>query len=158
MSIGVSTPAAPVAARGLSLRTLIGPVTLPDCFALTDGMNIVRIAAGLFYAPHVYQKLTGIEGSLAFFTKAGLVPAPLFLGLALVFESLSLLCLTFGLFTRWTALMSAGCMAVAAYAIIATKGLHWYWAQGGIEYLLFWGVISLAIAVDAWRKSLALNR
>ncbi len=69
-------------------------MTLPNSFALTDGMNVVRMAAGLFYAPHVYQKLTGIEGSLAFFTKAGLVPAPLFLGLALVFESLSLVCLT----------------------------------------------------------------
>ena len=158
MSLGLSTPTPTASGRGLSLRTLIGPVTLPDRFALTDGMNIVRMLAGLLYAPHVIQKLTGIDGSLAFFTKAGLVPAPLFLGLALVFESLSLVCLTLGLFTRWTGLMSAGCMAVAAYAIIATKGLHWYWAQGGIEYLLFWGVVSLAIAVDAWRKEQALAR
>ncbi len=155
MSLGLSTPRP--APAGLSLRALIGPVTLPNRFALTDGMNIVRMMAGLLYAPHVLQKLTGIDASLAFFTKAGLVPAPLFLGLALVFESLSLVGLTFGLFTRWIGLASAGCMAVAAYAIIATKGLHWYWAQGGIEYLLFWGVVSLAIAVDAWRKEQALT-
>ncbi|OYX14535.1 MAG: hypothetical protein B7Z15_03655 [Rhizobiales bacterium 32-66-8] len=95
---------------GFSLGALIGPVILPNRFALTDGMNIVRIMAGLFYAPHVYQKLTGIEGSLVFFAKAGLTPAPLFLGLALVFESLSFLGLTFGLFTRWIGLLSFGCM------------------------------------------------
>ncbi|MEW6257585.1 MAG: DoxX family protein [Pseudomonadota bacterium] len=135
-----------------SLRRLIGPVFQANRFDLTDGMNIVRLSAGLFYAPHVYQKLSGIDGALGFFTKAGLVPAPLFLGLAIVFESLSVLLLTLGIFTRWAGLVSAGCMVVAAYAIIQTKGLHWYWAQGGIEYLLFWGIASLAIAVDAVRK------
>lgn len=138
--------------EGSGLRRLIGPVVQANRFDLTDGMNIVRLAAGLFYAPHVYQKLSGIDGALAFFTKAGLLPAPLFLGLAILFESLSVLLLTFGIFTRWAGLVSAGCMVVAAYAIIQTKGLHWYWAQGGIEYLLFWGIASLAIAVDAVRK------
>ena len=142
---------------GFSLGALIGPVILPNRFALTDGMNIVRIIAGLFYAPHVYQKLTGIEGSLVFFAKAGLTPAPLFLGLALVFESLSFLGLTFGLFTRWIGLLSFGCMVVAAYAIVQTKGVNWYWAKGGVEYLVFWGIASLAIAVDAWRKERALG-
>lgn len=134
------------------LRRLIGPVVQANRFDLTDGMNIVRMVAGLFYAPHVYQKLSGIEGSLGFFTKAGLLPAPLFLGMAITCESLCFVLLTLGLFTRWAGLLSAGCMVVAAYAIFQTKGIHWYWAQGGIEYLLFWGVASLAIAVNAVRK------
>ncbi len=144
------------APQGLSLRCLIGPATLPDRFALSDGMNIVRMLAGLFYAPHVLQKLMGIDASLAFFGRAGLQPAVLFLGLALVFELTSFIGLTFGLFTRWVGLVSAGCMVVAAYAIIQTKGIGWYWAGGGVEYLVFWGVTSLAIAVDAWRKERAL--
>lgn len=140
-----------------SLRTLIGPVTLPNRFALTDGMNVVRMLAGLFYAPHVYQKLTSVEPTLAFFAKAGLTPAPLFLGMAVVCEALAFLGLTFGLFTRWIGLLSFGCMVVAAYAILQTKGVNWYWAKGGIEYLVFWGVTSLAIAIDAWRKEQALK-
>lgn len=140
-----------------SLRALIGPVTLPNRFALTDGMNVVRILAGLFYVPHIYQKLTAVEPSLAFFAKAGLTPAPFFLGLAVVFETLSFLGLTFGLFTRWIGLLSFGCMVVAAYAILQTKGVNWYWAKGGIEYLAFWGITSLAIALDAWRKEQALK-
>ncbi|WP_084539846.1 DoxX family protein [Azorhizobium doebereinerae] len=157
MSIGLSTGSAP-AGNGALLRRLIGPVVLPNRFALTDGMNMVRIIAGLFYLPHVIQKLAGIDSSLVFFTKAGLVPAPLFLGLSITFESLSFICLTFGLFTRWIGLVSFGCMMVAAYAIIQTKGLGWYWARGGVEYLLFWGFTSLVIAIDAWRKGQALAR
>lgn len=140
-----------------SIRSIIGPVTLPNRFALTDGMNVVRILAGLFYAPHVYQKLTAVEPTLAFFAKAGLTPAPLFLGMAVVCEALAFLGLTFGLFTRWIGLLSFGCMVVAAYAILQTKGVNWYWAKGGIEYLVFWGITSLAIAIDAWRKEQALK-
>lgn len=157
MSIGISHGKAIPEGNGSLLRKLIGPVTLPNRFALTDGMNVVRIMAGLWYAPHVYQKLSGIEASLGFFTKAGLVPAPFFLGLSILFESLCFLGFTFGLFTRWIGLISFGCMIVAAYAIIQTKGVNWYWAKGGIEYLAFWGITSLAIAIDAWRKEQALK-
>ncbi|MCQ4158847.1 DoxX family protein [Roseomonas sp. GC11] len=139
-------------ARG-GLRRLIGPVLLPRAFDLTNPMNIIRILAGLYYAPHVWQKLSGIEASLAFFGKAGLVPAPLFLGLALLCEGAAFIGLTAGLLARWVPLLSAGCMVVAAYAMIETRGLNWYWAKGGIEYLVFWGIVSLAIALDAWRRT-----
>lgn len=144
--------------KNSGLGLLIGPVMLPNRFSLSHGINVVRMVAGLFYAPHVYQKLTGIDASLAFFAKAGLVPAPFFLGLSLIFESLCFVLLTFGLFTRWAGVISFGCMMVAAYAIVQTKGLNWYWAKGGIEYLLFWGVMSLAVAGDALRQELALRK
>ncbi len=39
--------------KALPLRRLIGPVVQANRFDLTDGRNIVRILAGLFYAPHV---------------------------------------------------------------------------------------------------------
>ncbi|GGF60855.1 hypothetical protein GCM10007301_20780 [Azorhizobium oxalatiphilum] len=158
MSIGVSKGGPLAAGNGGFVRRLIGPVTLPNRFDLTDGMNVLRMVAGLWYLPHVYQKLSGIEGSLKFFASAGLTPAPLFLGLAIVFESLAFIGLTFGLFTRWIGLVSFGCMAVAAYAILQTKGINWYWAKGGEEYLAFWAFASLAIAIDAWRKEQALAK
>ena len=40
--------------------------------------------------------------------------------------------------------MSAGCMAVAAYAVFATKGVGWLWNMGGVEYLAMWALVSLA--------------
>jgi putative oxidoreductase len=148
----MSAQAAYAPAQPLSYRSLIGPVLLADRFSLDRPMNIIRVMAGLWYIPHVMQKLNGIDASLAFFTRAGLTPAPLFLGLALFFEASCVVALTLGIFTRWIALASAGCMAVAAYAIIQTKGLHWTWALSGIEYLVFWGVASLAIALDAVQR------
>lgn len=154
MSTGIANSTGSHAADGASpLAALIGPAVLPDRFSPTLAMNGVRILLGLFYAPHVYQKLSGIDASLAFFAKAGLEPAPLFLGLAILCESLALVTLVGGFFTRWTALLSAGCMVVAAYAIFATKGVNWYWAKGGVEYLVLWGLLSLAVAADAWRRT-----
>ncbi|MBY6265603.1 DoxX family protein [Azospirillum sp. 412522] len=135
------------------LAALVGPAILPDRFSPALAMNMVRILLGLFYAPHVYQKLSGIDASLAFFAKAGLEPAPLFLGLAILCESVAFVTLVGGFFTRWTALLSAGCMVVAAYAMFTTKGVNWYWAKGGVEYLVLWGLLSLAVSADAWRRS-----
>lgn len=133
-------------------KSLIGPAVAPRAFDFSQPMTAIRIAAGLFYVPHILFKLTGVAGSLAFFAKAGLTPAPLFLGLALVVETIACLALTFGLFLRWTGLMSAGCMAVAAYAVFATKGAGWLWNLGGVEYLAMWAVVSLAIAYAAWKE------
>ncbi len=144
---------ATLASAPSGLRSLVGPVVAPRAFDLTKPMNAIRITAGLFYVPHILFKLTGIAGSLAFFAKAGLTPAPVFLGLALVVEAIACLGLTFGLFLRWTALMSAGCMAVAAYAVFATKGVGWLWNMGGVEYLAMWAVVSLAIAFGAWKEA-----
>lgn len=154
MSTGMANRTGSHVTGGTSpLAALIGPAILPDRFSPALPMNMVRILLGLFYAPHVYQKLTGIDASLGFFAKAGLEPAPFFLGLAILCESLALVMLVGGFFTRWAALLSAGCMVVAAYAIFATKGVNWYWAKGGVEYLVLWGLLSLAVSADAWRRS-----
>ena len=152
MSMGLSTSAIAVTRDRLSLPELIGPVLLPRRFALANPMNLIRILAGLYYLPHIYQKLSGIDSSLTFFGNAGLRPAPVFLALALVCEISAMVGLTFGVLVRWIGLASAGCLIVAAYAMFATKGLNWYWAKGGVEYLVFWSLISVAIAVDAWRR------
>lgn len=154
MSTGLANNSASHAGHGTSpLAALIGPAVLPDRFSPALAMNMVRILLGLFYTPHIYQKLSGIDASLIFFAKAGLEPAPLFLGLSIICESLALVTLVGGFFTRWTALMSASCMAVAAYATFATKGINWYWARGGVEYLVLWGLLSLAVSADAWRRT-----
>ena len=142
---------ASVASTPSAFRSLVGPVVAPRAFDFSQPMTALRVVAGLFYVPHILFKVMGIAGSLAFFTKAGLTPAPVFLGLALVVETIACVGLTFGLFLRWTGLVSAGCMAVAAYAVFATKGVGWLWNMGGVEYLAMWAALSLAISYAAWK-------
>jgi len=121
-------------------------------FDLTNPIVVVRLMAGLFYIPHIVFKLTGFAGSLAAFSKMGFEPALFWLSLAILTESLCAIGLTFNLYTRYVGLMSAGTMALAVYGTFATKGVHWMWNFGGVEYLVFWGVTSLALAVYAWKE------
>lgn len=117
-----------------------------------NALTIIRMLCGLFYFPHVWSKIVGFEGTAGFFAAAGLAPAAFFVSLAMATEFLAGVGLTFGILTRYAALLSAGIMAVAIYATLVVKGLGWYWAGGGIEYLVFWGLASAAIALDAWKK------
>lgn len=121
-------------------------------FDLRNGLNIIRLISGLFYFPHIIYKVTGIDGSLAFFAKAGLNPPLAFLVLALITETICAFGLTLGIMVRWVGLMSAGALVTATYATIATKGLGWLWNKGGIEYTIFWAILSLALALIAWRE------
>src|SRR5262245_42375546 len=66
--------------------------------------------------------------------------------------------MTFNLYKKYVALMSAGTMALAAYGTFATRGVHWMWNFGGVEYMVFWGIASLALAVLGWKEELAANR
>ncbi len=124
-------------------------------FDFKSGITYIRIMAGAFYFPHVIYKILGFDASLVFFAKAGLEPALFFLILSLIVESTCGIGLLFGIMTRWIGLLSAGAMVVAAYATIAAKGMGWLWNKGGIEYLVYWAVVSLVLAGMAWRTHLA---
>jgi putative oxidoreductase len=130
----------------------------PSRFDVTNPIVILRVMCGLFYVPHVLFKLNGFEGSLAFFAKAGFSPAGFWLVLAIATESICAVALTLGLFTRYVGLMSAGVMGFAIYATLNTKGMGWMWNMGGVEYLVFWGVASAAVSLEAWKSHLAPTR
>lgn len=115
-------------------------------------MDYVRVLCGLFYVPHVISKITGFAGTAVFFGKAGFSPPEAFVVLAMIMEAACAVGLVLGLFPKYLGIVSAGLMAVAAYAIVATRGLGWFWAGGGIEYLVLWGCLSLAVAADAWKR------
>jgi putative oxidoreductase len=136
----------------MNINNIIGPRVLPGRFDFSKGINLVRVAAGLFYVPHVLFKLNGIAGAEKFFGSVGLKPALFFVILALITESLSAIGLTFGLYARWSGLLSAGCLLVASYATIVSHGLGWYWSGGGIEYLVMWAIISLAVSISAFKS------
>ncbi len=122
-------------------------------FDLTNPVVVVRLMAGLFYLPHILFKLTALEGSVAAFGKMGFQPPLFWVSLAILTETVCAIGLTLNLYTRYVGLMSAGTMALAAYGTFATKGLHWMWNFGGVEYLAFWGVVSLALGVHAWKEA-----
>ncbi|WP_170149570.1 DoxX family protein [Rhodoplanes roseus] len=124
-------------------------------FDLTNPAVVVRLLAGLFYIPHILFKLIGFSGSLVAFGKMGFTPPLLWVSLAILTETICAVGLTLNLYTRYVALMSAGTMALAIYGTVAVKGANWMWNFGGVEYLAFWGIVSVALAVSAWKDVLA---
>jgi putative oxidoreductase len=119
-------------------------------FDLTNPIVVVRLMCGLFYVPHVLFKVLGFSGSLVAFANMGFSPPVFWVGLAITTEAICAVGLTFNLYTRYVGLMSGGVMAFAVYGTFATKGVHWMWNFGGVEYLVFWGVTSVSLAVHAW--------
>jgi len=49
-------------------------------------------------------------------------------------------------------------MAVAVYSLQVVKGFGWTWNTGGYEYPVFWGICSLAVAVQAWKAWVAARK
>ena len=49
-------------------------------------------------------------------------------------------------------------MALAVYGTFAIKGMHWMWNFGGVEYLVFWGIASAALAIQAWRDAMSAEK
>jgi len=127
-------------------------------FDLSNPIVVVRLMAGLFYVPHILFKLMGFSASVVAFGKMGFEPPLYWLLLAIVTETICAIGLTFNLYTRYVGLMSAGTMMFAVYGTFATKGVHWMWNFGGIEYLAFWGIASLALAVHAWSQVLSSEK
>ncbi|WP_397473903.1 DoxX family protein [Pusillimonas sp.] len=121
------------------------------CDRFCQPINLIRTLCGLFYFPHVYSKIVGFEGTAGFFTAAGLSPGAVFVSVAMAAELLAGIGLTFGILTLYAALISTVIMFVAIYATIVVKGMGWYWAGGGIEYLAFWGLASAVVAWHAWK-------
>jgi putative oxidoreductase len=127
-------------------------------FDLANPLVVIRLMCGLFYVPHVLFKLQGFEGSIAAFGKMGFQPPEYWVVLAIATEAICAIGLTFNVYVRFVGLMSAGVMALAVYGTFATKGVHWMWNFGGVEYIAMWGIASFMLAVAAWKDVLAGER
>lgn len=133
----------------------------PQNFDLTRGDNIMRIACGLFYLPHIAGKFIAFgvvnPGTAKFFAAAGFSPAEAWVLIAALAELAAGVCLTLGLCTRFAALGSVALMAIAVYSLQVVKGFGWTWNTGGYEYPVFWGLCSAAVAIEAWRAWFATH-
>lgn len=124
-------------------------------FDLTRMENIVRIACGAFYFPHVVGKFAAFgvlnPPIVKFFAAAGMSPPETWVYIAAASELAVAFALVLGICTRFAALGSAALMAVAVYSLHTVKGFGWTWNTGGYEYPVFWGICSLALALHAWK-------
>ena len=135
-------------------------MSLADKFNLLDGWNVLRIICGAFMFPHVAGKFVAFgvlnPGTVGFFAKAGFVPPDAWVAIAAFSETLVGVCLVLGICTRFAALGAAAVLAVAVYALQVVGGFKgWTWNTGGYEYPVFWAIVSLAVAVNAWKAYLA---
>jgi putative oxidoreductase len=131
-------------------------------FDLTNGANILRIAAGAFMFPHVLGKfavlstLTLNAGTVGFFVKAGMTPGEFWVYLAAAAEFTAGIFLVLGLCTRYAALGAAAVLGVAVYALQIVKGFNgWTWNTGGYEYPVFWALVCIALAVEEFKRVIA---
>src|ERR1041384_7249945 len=129
-------------------------------FDLTNGNNILRIAAGAFMFPHVAGKFADIgtltlkAGTIGFFAQAGLPPGGPWVYLAAAAEVTAGIFLVLGLCTRYAALGAAAILGVAVYALQVVKGFSgWTWNTGGYEYPVFWALVCVTIAIEEFKAA-----
>src|SRR5580765_3152080 len=127
-------------------------------FDLTKSNNILRIICGAFMFPHVAGKFAAgalSVGTVGFFAKAGFQPPELWVYLAAFAETLTGIALVLGICSRYAALGAAAVLGIAVYALQTVKGFGWTWNTGGYEYPVFWAIVSLSVAIEAWKAHFA---
>jgi len=130
-------------------------------FDLTKSANILRIVCGAFMFPHVAGKFVGgvvSAATVGFFAKAGFHPPELWVYLAACAETACGIALILGICTRFAALGAAAVLWIAVYSLQVVKGFGWTWNTGGYEYPVFWSIVSVCVAIDAWKAALAARR
>ena len=108
----------------------------------------LRITAGVFFSPHSLGKALPPHGPVNFFEAAG-YPVPwITMAAAGLVESAVALCLIAGFYVREAALIGAAVLAIAAASVIkvGNDGL-WLWNFGGVEYLIFWALLCVFVAM-----------
>lgn len=108
---------------------------------------LIRIAAGLLLVPHGAQKLFGwFEGNperlATIFSKIGFQPGWLWVSVTGSVEFFCGLLIAIGLLTRPAAL-GATILLIVAVKVQSPNG--WFWSGGGIEFPVFWAVVTFAI-------------
>jgi putative oxidoreductase len=112
---------------------------------MLDARTAVRVICGAFFLPHTIAKLRNIERASGLFDRVGLRPPRFFVILTAILEVTAAFGLISGLYPRLAAVIAAGILVVAAYAIARIHTLIWRWQHPGIEYMLFWAIICLCV-------------
>ena len=117
-------------------------------FDLTDGFNVLRLACGLFFIPHVFVKFQNQDFVKNFMTKVGLNPPIAWLYAAFVVEAIVTIGLIFDIYTTYVAILAGVFLLVAAWASWRFSQSKWIWNFGGAEYPLFWAIACFVVAME----------
>ncbi len=124
-------------------------MSILDKFNLLNGLNILRIMCGAFFIPHIFGKYIEREFTIGFFKKAGFHPPERYIYIALSAETVISIALIFGIYTRYAALAAIAFLAVATVAVYRVSNGKWFWNLGGYEYLIFWMLACLVVAMQS---------
>lgn len=114
------------------------------------GLFLVRLALGIVFIAHGWQKLQNTTGVIGFFGSLGF--SPMMAYIVIIVELLGGLFILLGFFVRPVGILLAVVMATAISSVHLKNGLL---AQGGYEFPLTLLLISLAVsAAGAGRYSL----
>ena len=112
------------------------------------GATLLRLAAGAFFLPHVYAKLSG-PGTVAFFQTAGFRPPARWMYLACAIEAAVALSLLSNVLVRYFSILGAIHLLVAGAVVYLVNGRRWLWNMGGFEYCVFWSICCVVVAINA---------
>lgn len=112
---------------------------------------VLRLAVGVIFAAHGYQKWTGgVENVAGFFASAG-IPAALYSAYLVTFLELAGgILLVLGLFTHWLAKLFALEMLVAFFFVHMGKGI--FVQSGGYELVLLLFAASVSLMISGGGK------
>jgi putative oxidoreductase len=108
--------------------------------------DILRVACGLFFLPHLVLKFVFFKDTVAFFRRAGYSNPPVWICLDASAEVVAATMLIGNIYTRWGAYLATALLLVAAISIWRANGPKWRWNRGGPEYAFFWAIMCLIVA------------
>lgn len=121
------------------------PISL-ESFDLFDPFNVLRIACGVFFIPHIIGKFFE-PAALNFFVAAKFKPPAVWMYVAGAIEVVLALGLILGILVPYVATLAAIHLAVAAIAVFRVSDGKWLWNIGGCEYPAFWAICCVVVAM-----------
>jgi putative oxidoreductase len=110
-----------------------------------DATAVIRFLCGAFLLPHTVAKLRNIDKAAEFFEKIHFRPGRFFVIFTAAMEAVAAVGLIFNLYPRIGAVIAATILFVAAWAQAHVNGFAWRWQFLGVEYMLFWALVCLAV-------------
>jgi putative oxidoreductase len=120
---------------------------LARAFDLSNEINILRIACGVFLVPHFILKARDIAATVEVYRAWRLYPPKAWIYTGLTIEAICAVGLVFAIYTRYVATLAAIFLLVAAWACWRHSGGKWIWNFGGVEYPLFWSIACFVVAL-----------
>lgn len=114
---------------------------------MIDPFDILRIACGLWFIPHIIGKFINRQFALDFFDKTGFRPPLFWLYAAVGIETVVAAGLVFNIETRLVALLGAVFLVVAAYGLYRFTTGDWLSKLGATRYPLLWAVCCAVVAL-----------